>query len=836
MRVTNLGANMRRFEACIFVPLLILLSASGCSHSSDAQSKFDLARKSFVRGDLAHARAEADASYNFFSSRDQKWAWKFRLLEAEILLDQGSSKDALSLVNSPLPGELVNSDIAIEQLEIQGSGLAQLDRFEDADRCLKDADALSGRLHSPMAGAIARARGVLEFRRNDFEAAGRFLRQSLQLARQGDDVHLQLTDLSNLGAVAERQERYDEAIDWLNSAYRTARTLEDRHTEQVALGNLAWVYYKMGDFDRALDAYREAEKIADGIGATYDRIGWLNNLGLVYYQLNRLEVAEGYYKESLVLARDKGNSELTVDALTSLAFVSAQIGRMTEAQQYSAEAFQKAHDRNDHPSELYPRLVEGEVAGARGKFEEAESVFREVAGDKDSDLSLRWQAQNDLAKLFEQEHRPHDADAQYQQALGTIEKARDSLQHEDYKLPFLANATHLYDDYVRFLVAQKKDQKALEFADYSRARTLAEGLGVLPQKSSAAPVALNAQQIARQAKATVLFYWLGREGSYLWAITGNQTKLYPLPAKAEIDGAVERYRQALLGWQDVLQAENSDGRYLYDKLVAPAQKLIAPNSRVILITDGSLDNLNLETLLAPQPKTHYWIEDVTVLSANSLRMLAAAQKPQKSGTGKLLLIGNAANASPDYTSLPYAEAEMADVGKHFSAEARQTYASAQATPAAYLASDPGQYSYIHFVAHATASEISPLDSAIVLSRSSAEQDSFKLYAREIKQHPLNATLVTISSCNGAGTKAYSGEGLVGLSWAFLRAGAHNIIGALWDVNDASTATLMDHLYDGLNRGQAPDVALRSAKLALLHSEDVRRKPKYWAPFQLYTGR
>ena len=64
--------------------------------------------------------------------------------------------------------------------------------------------------------------------------------------------------------------------------------------------------------------------------------------------------------------------------------------------------------------------------------------------------------------------------------------------------------------------------------------------------------------------------------------------------------------------------------------------------------------------------------------------------------------------------------------------------------------------------------------------------------------------MTISSCYGAGAEAYSGEGLVGLSWAFLRAGAHNVIGALWDVSDASTADLMGRIYDELKRGQTPE--------------------------------
>jgi len=373
-------------------------------------------------------------------------------------------------------------------------------------------------------------------------------------------------------------------------------------------------------------------------------------------------------------------------------------------------------------------------------------------------------------------------------------------------------------------------------ADYSRARTLAEGLGVLSKKAPVDATALNAQQIARDAHATVLFYWMGRERSYLWAITSNRTTRYQLPPSAEIDAAVQRYRRALLGWQDVLKTANADGNYLYNVLIAPAQKLIAPNSKVILITDGSLDSLNFETLLVPGPQLHYWIEDATVLSASSLRVLAASQSHQEHGDGKLLLIGDANTASPEYAPLPNAVLEMQNVENYFPAGARHTYSRDRATPAAYLGSDPEQFSFIHFVAHATASKLSPLDSAIVLSRASPEQDSFKLYARDITSHSLHADLVTISSCYGAGAEAYSGEGLVGLSWAFLRAGAHNVIGALWDVSDASTANLMGRLYDGLKRGQPPEAALRSAKLWLLHSDEVVRKPFYWAPFQLYTGR
>jgi CHAT domain-containing protein len=96
-------------------------------------------------------------------------------------------------------------------------------------------------------------------------------------------------------------------------------------------------------------------------------------------------------------------------------------------------------------------------------------------------------------------------------------------------------------------------------------------------------------------------------------------------------------------------------------------------------------------------------------------------------------------------------------------------------------------------------------------------------------------LVTISACDSAGSKIYSSEGLVGLSWAFLRAGAQNVIAALWEVNDASTPQMMNQMYSAIAAGEEPASALRTAKLALLRSQSVYRRPFYWAPFVLYQG-
>jgi CHAT domain-containing protein len=95
---------------------------------------------------------------------------------------------------------------------------------------------------------------------------------------------------------------------------------------------------------------------------------------------------------------------------------------------------------------------------------------------------------------------------------------------------------------------------------------------------------------------------------------------------------------------------------------------------------------------------------------------------------------------------------------------------------------------------------------------------------------MKARLVTLSACSAAGAKAFRGEGLVGFAWAFLGAGAENVVASLWEVDDASTPQLMAQMYRQLRLGRTPPEALREAKLALLRSGTALEKPYFWGAF------
>jgi CHAT domain-containing protein len=178
---------------------------------------------------------------------------------------------------------------------------------------------------------------------------------------------------------------------------------------------------------------------------------------------------------------------------------------------------------------------------------------------------------------------------------------------------------------------------------------------------------------------------------------------------------------------------------------------------------------------------------------------------------------------------------MESVGRHFSPGDVTSFSRKNATPAAYMNASPGLYKYIHLATHGSANAMEPLKSAIILS--AGPDGGFRLLAQDIisPKVRLNAQLVTISACEGAGTNVQSLEGLLGLEWAFMRAGAHQVVAALWDVDDAITPKMMDDFYAQLRQGKSASVALRHAKMEMLKAGGKYATPYYWASLQLYTG-
>ena len=798
--------------------------------------------RDILRGDLPTAEREVDLERRSLPASCGDCAERLNLVEAELLIDQGRGSAVAALLCKSTTPKLISLDSKIKAKMYCALAHFTTGQQQLSDREFPEAQSLAEGAHSPLLAEVLQSRGIVAVRRRQYGLAETFLTEALRMARQNADKDLEASDLLNLGFMALEAEHYSQSLDWFDASSQVARSINAATLLQADVGNIGWAYYQLGDYEVALNRTVEAEEQAEKLEAVSQTVLWLKHASLCRQQLGDLSGAEADYEQALKVAEATGNKRLISGIYWGLALVYLQQGKLDAAKVQGDHARGAADVSGDKLTQLDATLLQGLIAERQGNDAEAMRTLKGAYQDSAGSPSIRWKIENAIATLIAHGTHPQDADPWFRKSIATFEDQRNSVKREELKLPFFANGDELYRNYADFLITSKKPDEALHLLDFGRAKSLADGLDAAAKSNNGIGQAFDPRAVARSQNATILFYSLGAEKSWLWAIDGRRTQLFVLPKKAEIEARINAYQKAILKSSDPLRDQNADARALYDSIVAPAASMMPPGSRVILIPDGALNHLNFETLLVPGSAAagtaglHYWIQDVTITNANSIRLLPRLKSSPASGQEKtLLLMGNPVANGTEFGALSHADAEVQTVEKQFAQKDRQVFTQANAMPSTYLRSKPGQFSYIHFVAHGTASRLSPLDSAVVLSPSPAHPDSYKLFARDIVHQPIHADLVTISSCNGSGIRAYAGEGLVGLSWAFLRAGSHNVIGALWNVDDAATPQLMDQLYRELRSGSGPGTALRDAKLSLIHSDGVYRKPLYWAAFQLYAG-
>jgi len=798
------------------------LILAGCGTSPDAH--YQNGRLLLKQGKFTDAMREADQGLRAEPS------WRFRILKADVLLARSDVNRAKPLLeSSQLPSD---RELLARLRMAQGYAEYRTSNYARAEAFFQQASEAAKPLGLPMLEAtIENRQGLVEVDQGRMEAAEQSFRHVIEVAAAQHDPYLESTATGNLGFLFLNAFRFEDAIYWLDRASAMFHLLGNMNSYYIALGNLGTCYLRLGDLDKGL---RDLEQAADHARQASDRLSeqlWIGNSGSVLYDRGDLARAEEKFKQALDIAqsRDKTEKDLTGWWYYSLASVSIDLGKLEEAEAYNKEALVRRQAIGNH-SDFYPRVNGAHIAAGR-KDPRAEALYRGLIAEYREGMNPvpMLELQAGLAGLLADKGKFEQADAEFRGTLTYLESRRTALARADNRMTYLAKLIRFYDRYINFLVDRGQPERALEVAESSRARVLDERL----ESNPAHPLvqAARMRELARSSHSVFLSYWLGKNRSFLWAVTAEGITLHQLPAESQIAPLVAGYRSFIENLRDPLQSEYPAGPKLSEILLGPVRTLFGSAQKVVLVPDRSLHSINFETLPDPDNPSKYFIERATLELAPSLDILADP-RPPASAAGSLLLIGDPVQAIEEYPRLPYAASEIERISKTFRPEQQTVLQGVEAYPDAYRDARPGQFSWIHFAAHAAANQGSPLDSALILSRHGA---AYQLSARDVMNVPLNATLVTLSACRSAGAKTYSGEGQVGLSWAFLRAGARSVVAGLWDVTDRSTAALMADFYRQLSLKAAPVEALRHAKLSLLHGGNVYQKPFYWGPFQLYAG-
>jgi len=667
--------------------------------------------------------------------------------------------------------------------------------------------------------------GQILFQTGHWDEGEAVLTGTVRAASESGDRYHEAFALHQLGMGQFVRGRFDQAL----SLFERVLAFSDLSAMSIyakALNNAGMCYSRLGQFERALSVQRRAVDLQSRRPRSAEYEQALGQLGNTYLLQQDFQEGNTYVQRAFEVARDAGITDDATLWAGNLAQAHIESGQWDQAERYNEEAKRLwTSTRRGDPA--YYVLNSAYIAKGKRQFDVAEQLLEGLTV-RTAPPGVMWNAQAGLGDVARARGDLSRAARHYQAALDIVEQTRSELLKTDYKLSYLTQLISFYQVYVEALVRQRSTNRALEVADSSRGRVLAERQG---GKAPARVSAGSLRAMARQTGSVFLSYWLASPRSYVWVIAGDGIKCLELPPEDSIEKLVRAHQSAIANvLADPLAGDESAGSQLYRMLVAPAIAGLPANARIVIVPDGALHAVNFETLPVDGPKRHYWIEDAEIQIAPSLASLTTA-KTVSPAARSLLLIGNPAPRAPEYPALGHAGAEMTDVSRHFETANVMSFDGVKASPASYRAARPEQFSFIHFTAHATANVESPLDSAVILS---GPDHAYKLYARDVAARPLAAELVTVSACRSAGERTYSGEGLIGFSWAFLRAGARRVIAGLWDVDDRSTAELMDRMYAALAAGDPPSRALRKAKLSLMTGGGAAARPYNWGAFEMFT--
>ncbi len=806
-----------------FYALVLSLSACNRTQTPSGQVAYESAVRLLLNEHFQQAADQTERGLSL-ASPGSKLSWNFRLLRAQILLARRETKRAVKALATPPPDrpEFVEQ-MARYRLCQAHAALISRDTTTARTR-LDQAQSLAAAANTHrLLAEIAFRRAALAIANRDSEQARELLLRIIDPA-QHQDQDLRIAATNQMGYLLLHEDRYDEAVPWFKKAATHAKSSGLEASEARAVSNLGVCFLQLGDLDKALRNFRQAESTFASAGIPYERQISLGNIGNIEENNRDYKAAASDYRKALAMAKALEDDYWTGLWLDNLAIVFIELRDWDAAERYNNQALLSKRRIKEDSSSAYSAVNVGLIANGRSQYQTAQRAFEGVLRGSHEDPKLTLDAYAGLAEAFAGQHRDREALAQFQKAVAFLSRQQAALLDENDKLTWFSSVIRVYHEYVGFLLDHGKTLDALEVVQSSRGRVLSSRLGETGSHPLGTPRDL--QRIAAQSGSTLLVYFIGPQKSYMWAVTAAAVQNYELPPEAELRRLVDAYDTFIQQLHDSQQEENPAGHALYEKLIAPAH---LTTTKVILAPDGPLYSLNFATLPVPSPQgTHFWIEDVQVSIAPSFDL---AQTTQRQQTPSLLLMGNPVSEDSEFPELTFAGQEINGIQQHLPGVRQVMYARSNARPAAYKQAGPEGFSWIHFVAHATANQDEPLQSAVILSRDAGSE--YRLFARDVLKIPLHADLVTISACHGAGAKVYQGEGLVGFSWAFLKSGARHVIAGLWDVNDRSTAELMADLYGELNRGKSPDEALRTAQLAMLRSHTVFRKPFYWGPFEVF---
>ena len=363
------------------------------------------------------------------------------------------------------------------------------------------------------------------------------------------------------------------------------------------------------------------------------------------------------------------------------------------------------------------------------------------------------------------------------------------------------------------------------------------------------------------AGEVLLSFSLGRDRSFLWAVTGHQVKVHKLPAESEIAGAARQFSQAVQHRDDTTLT----GRRLSQILFGNIQPDVWRKPEWLIVGDGvllggvpfaslaDLSSASASNFLANSHYLRFIPSELLLLSSDKIR----AQR-RFVGIGDPIYNtadfrekrtdradNDATRASVALPRLAGSSREIRSAAKESGMAKSEILVGQQATVAFLQKAIAKQPEIVHFAVHVVTPDTSrgnnpgqTSQAALALSLTKDEMPEL-LTPEAIAAMRLPGSLVILSGCSSQLGEVLPSAGLMGLSRAWLLAGASAVLVSAWPTPDDSGqffSSFYSH-FDAVSSGtlaQRAAVALQQAQVEMEHGDGYRSSPKFWAAYSIIS--
>jgi CHAT domain-containing protein len=354
---------------------------------------------------------------------------------------------------------------------------------------------------------------------------------------------------------------------------------------------------------------------------------------------------------------------------------------------------------------------------------------------------------------------------------------------------------------------------------------------------------LDRVQTALDKETALLSFHLGDPVSWLWAVDRSGLLLYALPGRKEIEAQV---RAAAQSTRDDAPEAAADGAALYQTLFAPLGARFHLKKRWLVALDMSLFDAPLAALMDIAGAEGVYLAERHIIQVISgAGAWLDASRPARSQDTELFVgvgdpIYNRADPRLDHLStqtevpsialprLVSSGAEIEGCARSWK-EQHVLLRGADVSRLKLLEVLDRKPAAIHFATHFL--QASDRTGAMIPLGLGGGQGAEILPAAEISRLKIHGAMVVMSGCHSAAGVALRASGLLGLTRAWLAAGARSVVASRWPTPDEDGALFRSFYRDLRNNDrESAAVALRAAQLEMLSSGGWRARPRYWGAY------